>query len=93
MHAVFTTVGIDSSRADEARELLNNHTLPMVKQAPGFVSGTWMRSEDRARGQGVILFESEETAKAVAARAAAGLPPGAPATFVPAEVFEVLAQA
>jgi hypothetical protein len=64
-----------------------------VKQAPGFVSGTWMRSEDRTRGQGLILCESEETAKAVAARAATGLPPGSPATFVSAEVFEVLAQA
>jgi hypothetical protein len=93
MHAVFTRVEIDSRRADEARELLKNQTVPMVKQAPGFVSGTWMRSEDRTRGQGIMLFESEETAKAVAERAATGLPQGAPATFVSAEVFEVLAQA
>jgi hypothetical protein len=93
MHAVFGRVEIDASRADEATELLNNYTLPMVKQAPGFVSGTWARSEDGTRGQSLILFESEETAQAAAERAATGPPPGAPVTFVSAEVFEVLAQA
>ena len=41
MYAVIGRVEIDSSRADEAAELLNNYTVPMVKQAPGFVSGTW----------------------------------------------------
>jgi hypothetical protein len=36
MYAVFGRVDIDSSRADEAAELLNNYTVPMVKQAPRF---------------------------------------------------------
>ena len=93
MHAVIGRVEIDSSRADEATELLNNYTVPMVKQAPGFVSGTWARSEDGTHGQSLILFESEEAAKAAAERAAAGPPPGGPVTFVSADVFEVLAQA
>ena len=82
MYAVFGKVEIDSSRADEATELLNNYTVPMVKQAPGFVSGTWARSDDGTRGQSVLLFESEETAKAAAERAPTGPPPGAPVTFV-----------
>ena len=34
MYAVIGRVEIDSSRADEAAELLNNYTVPMVKQAP-----------------------------------------------------------
>ena len=93
MYAVLGRVEIDSSRADEAVELLNNYTVPMVKQAPGFVSGTWARSEDGTYGQSLILFESEEAAKTAAERAAAGPPPGAPVNFVSAEVFEVLAQA
>jgi hypothetical protein len=93
MYAVVGKVDIDSSRAAEAAELLNNYTVPMVKQAPGFVSGTWARSEDGTQGQSIILFESEETARAAAQRAAAGPPPGSPVTFVSAEVFEVLAQA
>ena len=52
MYAVLGRVDIDSSRADEAVELLNNYTVPMVKQAPGFVSATWrgprMERTDRA---------------------------------------------
>ena len=93
MYAVFGRVEIDSSRTDEATELLNNYTVPMVKQAPGFVSGTWARSEDGTRGQSVLIFESEETARAAAERAPTGPPPGAAVTFVSVEVFEVLAQA
>ena len=93
MYAVFGRVEIDASRADEAAELLNSYTVPMVKQAPGFVGGTWARSTDGTHGQRLILFESEEAAKAAADRAATGPPPGAPVTFVSAEVFEVLAQA
>ena len=93
MYAVIGRVAIDSSRADEAADLLNNYTVPMVKQAPGFVSGTWARSEDGTRGQSLILFETEEAAKAAAERAATGPPPGSAVTFASAEVFEVLAQA
>ena len=93
MYAVLGSVEIDSGRAEEAAELLNNYTVPMVKQAPGFVSGTWGRSEDGTRGQSLLIFESEDTAKAAAERAATGPPPGGPVTFVSAEVFEVLAQA
>jgi heme-degrading monooxygenase HmoA len=92
MYAVFGRVEVDSSRADEAAELLNNYTVPMVKQAPGFVGGTWARSADGTHGLSLILFESEEEARA-AERAATGPPPGGPVTFVSAEVFEVLAQA
>jgi hypothetical protein len=93
MYAVIGRVAIDSSRADEAADLLNNYTVPMVKQAPGFVSGTWARSEDGKHGQSLLLFDSQEAAKAAAERAAAGPPPGGPVTFVSSEVFEVVAQA
>jgi hypothetical protein len=41
----------------------------------------------------VILLEDEDAANGLAERAAQGPPPGAPAKFVSAEVFEVLAQA
>ena len=93
MYAVVGKVEIDASRAAEAVELLNGYTVPTVKQAPGFVGATWLRSEDGTHGQSVILFESEDAAKAAAQRAAEGPPPGAPVTFVSAEVYEVVAQA
>ena len=93
MHAVVVTVEIDTGRTDEAIRLLNTFTVPTVKQAPGFVSGTWVRSVDGAHGQSLILFESEDAANAGARRAAEGPPPGAPVRFLSADVFEVLARA
>jgi hypothetical protein len=93
MHAVIGTVEIDSARSDEAIELLSNFAVPNAKQAPGFISGTWCRSADGTSGHSLVLFESESTAKADAARFAQGPPPGAPVRFVSADVLEVLAQA
>jgi hypothetical protein len=92
MHAVVGRVQIDSGRADEARELLNTFTIPTVKQQPGFISGTWLRSSDGTSGTSVVLVDSEEAATALAGRMAQGPPAGAPVTFVSADVFEVLAQ-
>lgn len=93
MHGVVVTVEIDTRRLDEANELLNTFTVPTVKQVPGFISGTWMRSADGTQGRGVVLLESEEAANAMAGQAAQGPPEGAPVKFISAEVFEVLAQA
>jgi hypothetical protein len=93
MHAVIGTVEIDANRAEEASELLNSFTVPNAKQAPGFISGTWGRSADGARGHSVVVFETEASAKAAAERLAQGPPLGAPVRFVSADVFEVMAQA
>jgi len=93
MHAVVVTVGIESGKADEATAILRNQVVPDVKATPGFVSGTWARSEDGANGHSVVLFENEETAKAALALAKQGPPPGAPVKILYAEVYEVLAQA
>ena len=93
MHAVVVTVELDAKRADEARELLESFTIPMAKGMTGFVSGTWMRSADATSGRGVVMVDTEDAANALATRAAEGPPEGAPAMFVSAEVFEVLAQA
>jgi hypothetical protein len=93
MHAVVISVELDPKRADEARELLESFTIPMAKAAPGFISGRWMRSADAASGRGVVILDSEDAANGLATRAAQGPPEGAPAKFVSAEVFEVLAEA
>ena len=93
MHAVIGNVEIDSNRADEAAELLEGFAVPNARQAPGFIRGTWCRSADGTRGHSVVVFESESTATAAAARFAQGPPPGAPVRFVSVDVFEVLTQA
>jgi hypothetical protein len=94
MHGVIGMVEIDASRADEAEAALNGVVVPQAKQAPGFVSGTWLRSPDGTRGISVLLFESEDAAKALAERMRQeGPPPGVPVKVASVEVCTVLAQA
>jgi hypothetical protein len=92
MHAVLVQLQIDPSRAEEAISFLRERAVPMISKGEGFQSGTWMRSLDGAATRSLLLYDSEESAKAAATRAAEGPPPGAPTTFVSAEVFEVIVQ-
>ena len=93
MHAVFGQVRVETSRESDARDLLNNFVVPTSKEFPGFISAYWGRAVDADSGHSVLLFDSEENARAAAARIAEGPPPGAPVTFVSATVCEVVAQA
>jgi len=65
--------------------------VPAVKQAPGVVAGYWAEAPDAEHGYSMVLFESEE-----AARAAADMARNAPRpdfiTFDKVEVCEVVAQ-
>jgi hypothetical protein len=63
VHAVVVNVNIQDF--DVAREGLVTQVVPRVSQAPGFVAGYWSRSEDDT-GLGMIVFESEDAARAVA---------------------------
>jgi hypothetical protein len=42
--------------------------VPRVSQAPGFVAGYWVRLEGGDEGNSVIVFESEDAARAAAER-------------------------
>jgi hypothetical protein len=61
MHAVVVRVTIQDFEA--ARGDLRDRVVPGVKQAPGFVAGYWTRSEDGSNGMGIIVFDSEESAR------------------------------
>jgi hypothetical protein len=90
MHAVVGKVSIQTGREDEAAEYLKTNVLPMVKQAPGLISGYWLAPQD-GKGFGVTFYDSEE-----AARGAAEMAQKAPipdyVTFDSVEVREVIAQ-
>jgi len=64
VHAVVVNVNIQDY--DVAHEGLVTQVVPAVSQAPGFVAGHWTRSEAGDRGLGLIVFESEDAARAVA---------------------------
>ena len=94
MHGVIVQVEIDESHEDEARKMLHEVTVPRAKQLAGFSTGNWLRALDDARGMSVLLFVSEEAARAAVKEIKSqGPPPGAPVTMKAVDVFEVLASA
>jgi hypothetical protein len=94
MHAVIVQVKIDPAREEEARRTLREAVVPAAKGLAGFSSGTWLRALQGDGGRGVLLFESEEAARAAAKQIRSeGPPPGVPVTMESVDAYEVLAQA
>jgi hypothetical protein len=93
VHAVVGQVKIDTRREEEAKKLLDEMVLPTSKAMAGFQGGYWARALGSDSGHSLLLFDSEDHARAAAARMAEGPPPDAPTTLVSATVCEVVAQA
>ncbi len=89
MHAVVVRVSIGDVEA--AQKGLEEIVVPRISQSPGFVAGYWTRAEDGSNGLSMLVFESEDAARAVAERIPASVPDGV--TFESAEVREVAANA
>jgi hypothetical protein len=88
MHGVVVSVKISG---ETASDLLQSTVVPRVKAQPGFVSATWLQSDDGATGVSLALFETKEQAEEAAKNVQP--PPGAPVTITKVEVGEVVAQA
>jgi heme-degrading monooxygenase HmoA len=89
MHAVAVKVSIQD--AENAQKVLEERVVPGVSQAPGFVAAYWTRSADGDNGLSMLVFESEDAARAMADRVGGMVPEGV--TFNSAEVREVVASA
>jgi hypothetical protein len=84
MHAlVFQADFKENWQGDTAAEL--DQLVAMIKSVPGFVRGTW--ATDGKRGLSFIVFDSEESARAVAANAS--IPPDASVVFRSADVYQI----
>ena len=60
MSAVVVRVAIDPASGSAHRHgTLNDVVIPEVKALPGFVRGMWLHD-----GEGTVVFESEEEARA-----------------------------
>ncbi len=64
MHAVVVRVAIGDPEV--AAKGLREQIIPRVSKAPGFITGHWTQSDDGSDGLSMIVFESEEAARAVA---------------------------
>jgi hypothetical protein len=92
MYGVISEVAIAPDRGDEAEKMLHEQLIPLVKTAPGFVAGYWLRSDDETTGMSLLLFESEDAARKAVERQP--MPPeDAPVSQTRMEIRRVLAQA
>jgi hypothetical protein len=89
MHAVVVRVSI--SDPESAQKGLEEDVVPRASGAPGFVAGYWTRSDDRSNGQSMLVYESEDAARAVSERIGEAVPEGV--TVESIEVREVVASA
>ena len=87
MHAVVVRVTIND--VEGATSALREQTVPGVSQAPGFVTGYWTRKGDA--GLSMVIFESEDAAKAMSERVRSLAPDAV--TVEDVEVREVVAHA
>jgi hypothetical protein len=86
MHAVVVRVSI---KDESATTDLKENVVPRVSQAPGFVAGYWTRKEQS--GLSMIVFESEDAAKAASDQIPSTVPDTVELQDV--EVREVVANA
>lgn len=92
MYAVFVVSEIDPKRLDEADTMLRGTLAPKIKAAPGFVSGTWARAAGGGEARSMVLFETEEAAKATFEAVASGMPADGPVTIKTSSILEVSLQ-
>jgi hypothetical protein len=84
MHAVVARSTIQDF--EQARKMLREELIPRLSQAPGFVSGHWVKLGEKS-GASMIVFESEEAAQAAAEMFRTNPPPTVTPTSI--EVGEV----
>lgn len=88
MHAVVVNLTINEPDAD--LQALRGRVVPLISQAPGFVTGCWTRRG--SAGLSMIVFDSEHTANAAAEQLRSTMP-DAVATLENMDVREVVAYA
>ena len=71
---------------DDARKFLREEGIPRLSQAPGFISGHWVRLGETS-GASMIVFETEEAAQTAAEMFRTNPPPAV--TPISIEVGEV----
>jgi hypothetical protein len=88
MHAVVVRVSL-SDDDSASLEVLREQVVPRVSQAPGFVTGYWVRLEGEKEGTSVVVFDSEDQARSAGDQ----FQPPEGVTLQSVEIGEVVAQA
>jgi hypothetical protein len=94
MHAVLIEVDTSGQPDREAGlRLLREQIVPRVSQSPGFQAGYWLRPLDDGKGTSLVLFDTEENARAASAELSVGSSPAPGVNVVRKELREVAASA
>jgi hypothetical protein len=91
MHAVVVKATINN--LETAQQTLRDEVVPRVSGAPGFVAGYWTRSADGNNGLSMVIFDSEEAARAASEMIRNQMDPREDVTLGDVEVREVVANA
>lgn len=87
MNAVVVKATVND--VEQGRTFLREKAIPSLKQAPGFVSGAWVKLGEN-EGTSIIIFESEEAARAGAEQLRQNPPPSGAVTINSIEIGEVV---
>lgn len=92
MNTLIVTMTLDPARTGEVDRHLSEDVVAWARAQPGFVTGSWLRSEDRRTAMGVVTFASAEAA-ATAAVGPRSAPPGPAWSIDSVEISELVGQA
>ena len=92
MYAMVGASKLSFENPDDAAKMANG-ILSKLSSAPGFVTGSFVRSADGNHGRSLVVFDTEDQAKAAAENARASIPADGPVDVVSIEVYEVVAHA
>jgi quinol monooxygenase YgiN len=67
MYAVVGKWQMDPAQREQQDQVLNEQIVPMVKQAPGFVSAYWARAVNAPESVSFVLFDNHADAERFAA--------------------------
>ena len=81
MYAALVRLTVDPEYAPAAAEALVRDILPRVRSGSGFVAGYWLEPAD-GEGFAIVLFETEEQARAASPPIDAWAAPGVAITEV-----------
>ena len=87
MHAVVARSTLHD--VEKGRAFLKEHAAQRISQVPGFVNAHWVRLSENT-GTSMLVFESEEGARAMAEQLRKNPPPADAVTINSIEVGEVV---
>jgi hypothetical protein len=93
MHAMVGIFQTAPRGRERQRQDLEERVVPLLRQQPGFVSGTWSYDEESGRSFSIIVLETESSARKLAEFIRERAVPRADLELESVTVTEVLAEA